>query len=378
MSRVVRTLARPVAVVAVLTCCAAVGAGASFGAGGTTAGIAFVKSVKSTSVWVSAPDGTGARKLGSASDPVLSPNGEMVAADAFGPKGSPLVVFTVAGGKLTVPAALDAKVSVTPLVWSPDSRYLAVAVIDSSTGPGPGDAALDVIDTTNGSISAHDGGVVMGASFEPGTSDTVVFGLSQSQLTSAPRNLYSMPADGSSGATQLTSDGHSINPVWGKRGIVYDKVTPRKNGPEYQLVLMNGSKRTQITHMKIPELLQGLVPLAVSADGTKLVAQYEGEDTSEGYTVNLITHTVTDLKVPKQENSASGISTGRHACARLLRRLRGPLDPRCDRDDAVRRRHADAADSRRRPAVVESVGPSFRDLVTASFRGKCVTTAFAR
>ena len=296
---------------AILTALVTCGALAAATASGTTAGsaeIAFVKSLKFTSVWVAAGDGSGARRLGAGTDPVLSPNGAMVAATAFGPKGSPLVIFKVAGGRIDVPASLDAKVSVTPLAWSPDSRYLAVAVIDSSTGPGPGDAALDVIDTTSGSISAHDGGDVSGASFEPGTSDTVVFGLSQSQLTTAPVNLYAMPADGSAAPTQLTTDGHSSSPVCGTRGIVFDRVTPRENGPEYQLVLLHGSKQTQITHMKIPELLQGLVPIAVSADGSKLVAEYEGEDTSEGYSVNLVTHKVTNLMIPKQEDSAFGIS----------------------------------------------------------------------
>ena len=281
---------------------------ASAGAGSTTAAIAFVKSVKSSDVWVAAANGAGARELGAANDPVISPNGRLVAASAYGANPSSLVIFKVAGGRAATPAAL-AKLAVMPLAWSPDSRYLAVAVLDTSTGTGPGKAALDVIDTTSATITAHDAGVVSGASFEPGRSGQVVFGLAQSQLASAAQNLYSMAADGSGAVSQLTHDGRSINPVCGARGIVFDRVTPRKNGPAYQLALLHGSQTTQITHMKIPELLQGLVPLAVSADGTKLAAEYEGEDTSEGYSVNIVTKTVTQLVVGKQENSAFGISS---------------------------------------------------------------------
>jgi Tol biopolymer transport system component len=279
-------------------------------ADGVTGRVAFVKSVQNTTVWIAAADGTGARQLGVADAPVLSPDGTLVAAQNFGPKGPSLIVFKVAGGRLTMSAAI-AKQSVSPLAWSPDSRYLAAAVQSTGQGFGPGSAALDVIDVTTGKITASAPGVISGASFEPGTSDQVVFGLARSLRYTAPTNLYSMPADGSAPPTQLTHDGRSTNPVWGPSGIIFDSVTPRgKNAaPLYQIVVLSGGKRTQITHMKVPQLEDGLMPIAVSADGTKLVAEYVGEDTSQGYTVDLATHKVVALTVPKQENSAYGISS---------------------------------------------------------------------
>ena len=282
-------------------------AASSFGAGAPTAGIAFVKSVTTTTVWVAAADGSGARELGAAADPLLSPDGQLVAATAIGRQGTALVIFKVGGGTLATPRSLT-NVALMPLAWSPDSRYLAVALFDTGTGTDQGNAALDVVDTKAGTVAASVPGIVSGASFAP-TGDRVVFGLSHSQLSNAPANLYSLSLRAAKPkAAALTHDGHSINPVWGRRGIVFDHVTPRKMGPAYQLVLMHGSHTTQITHMTLPALIQGLVPLAVSADGTKLAAEYEGEDTSEGYSVDLVTDQVTQLVVGTQENSAFGIS----------------------------------------------------------------------
>ena len=37
----------------------------------------------------------------------------------------------------------------------------------------------------------------------------------------------------------------------------------------------------KLTHVRVGPLVQGLVPLAFSADGARLLAEFEGEDTSE-------------------------------------------------------------------------------------------------
>jgi hypothetical protein len=59
-----------------------------------------------------------------------------------------------------------------------------------------------------------------------------------------------------------------------------------RNRPELRAVRPDGTGRHRITHMRIPSLLSGLVPLDFSADGRRLVAEFEGQDTSVGFTVN--------------------------------------------------------------------------------------------
>ena len=49
----------------------------------------------------------------------------------------------------------------------------------------------------------------------------------------------------------------------------------------------SGAHLRQLTNMKISPLQSGLVPIAVSADGNRLLAEFEGEDTDFAYTVQL-------------------------------------------------------------------------------------------
>ncbi|HEV3054645.1 MAG TPA: hypothetical protein VGX45_08340, partial [Solirubrobacteraceae bacterium] len=64
----------------------------------------------------------------------------------------------------------------------------------------------------------------------------------------------------------------------------------------------------QITHTNPGLLVSGLAPIAVSADGTHLAADYGGQDTDSGYAVNLVTHKVTQLRAGQQNVTAWGIS----------------------------------------------------------------------
>jgi hypothetical protein len=137
-----------------------------------------------------------------------------------------------------------------------------------------------------------------------------VYGLSLSAKFGAPSNLYTSTPTGT-GTMQLTRDGVSAYPVWGKLGIVFDWISNRglQKAPAYQLYLLNGGHATQITHMRIAPLLDGLVPIQVSADGTRLAAEFEGEDTGNAYAVNLVTHKVRELLVKGQTVTCWGISS---------------------------------------------------------------------
>ncbi|MDQ6807283.1 MAG: hypothetical protein M3065_20535 [Actinomycetota bacterium] len=91
------------------------------------------------------------------------------------------------------------------------------------------------------------------------------------------------------GSPGITSDGRSADPVWGTRGAVFDHKRFRKgDAPIAQIWLMqaNGGGRRQITHKRVGLLVKGLVPITFSADGTRLAAEFEGQDTSFGYSVS--------------------------------------------------------------------------------------------
>lgn len=262
-------------------------------------------------VWVAQADGSGARRLGPGLDPLISPNGEAVAASLFGAtanseQGPALGIYaTGEPGRLNGEYLSLAAVTVTPLAWSPDSRYLAVAMQSTAvTNAGPL-SGLAVIDTSTHTLTTVAHGEIYGASFAPNASDSLVFARAPSLLLSAPVNLYTSMPDGS-GLKQLTRDGRSLFPVWGPRSIAYDRERLRKNdAPVFQIWLLpaGGGRSRRLTSLPARTLVSGLVPLAFSANGSRLVAQYEGQDTSEAWTVRVPsgrTHRITVRGAPVQ------------------------------------------------------------------------------
>lgn len=256
-------------------------------------------------VWLASANGAHPRRLVAGGIPSLAPDGKVVALSS-GPGTTALVLYTSAG-------AVDWKffnakqVSAGSLAWSPDSRYLAVGLTDVNDFKTVGKSGVAVIDTTTGTSTMLASGYPWGVSWSP-TGDTLVYGLASSQSANPSVNLYSDNPAGTK-RTQLTHDGHSGNPVWGKRGIAFDRIKNRpKWAPAYQIYLLRHGHFQQITHTKPGLLVSGLAPIAVSADGTRLAADYVGQDTDSGYTVNLVTHKVTQLRAGQQNVTAWGIS----------------------------------------------------------------------
>jgi hypothetical protein len=90
---------------------------------------------------------------------------------------------------------------------------------------------------------------------------------------------------------RLTSDHRSSDPLWGPEKIVFVKTIEagkRKYAPKNELYLMNpqGKGVKRLTKTKVPQLLQGLFPTEWSADGSRLLAEFEGQDTSYAVLVN--------------------------------------------------------------------------------------------
>jgi hypothetical protein len=289
---------------------AAVAAAPAGGAAVSGVAIAYLTGSATSlpSVWSADAGGGNARRLGPGDAPLLSPSGETVAASDFGSSGSALTLYPANGGAPTGYFNV-VHVSATALAWSPDSRYVAVA-LTGDNAPSLSGYGLAVIDTVTGTEQTIASGAIYGASFAPGSSDTLVYARASSLSATAGTNIYTVSADGT-GTKQITTDGRSADPVWGTRGIAFDHEHLRKGyAPLDQIWLMqaNGTGRKQITHTRVGLLVSGLAPLAFSADGTRLAAEFGGEDTSIGYSVSVLTGRATQLKVGNESVSAWGIS----------------------------------------------------------------------
>ena len=263
--------------------------------GAPPAGIAFVIGSGKTpdQVAVASAAGSEQRTLGPGDQPLLSPDGTRVAASLFGfgaERGPALALYGVtAGGSSTY---LDlAHETVQPLAFSHDSRYLAFAARSTSLKHTVRLSWLGVLDTQAGTIATIAHGSIGAASFSPDTRDLLTFSKSASEFGS-PTDLWLAQAAGT-GLRRLTSDGRSLNPVWGAKGIAYDRERLRRgDAPVFQVWLRGdpaGPARAavQLTSLRARPLVSGLVPIAFSADGTRLLAEFEGQDTSEAWAVSV-------------------------------------------------------------------------------------------
>ena len=187
----------------------------------------------------------------------------------------------------------------SPVAWSHDSRYLAI-VSEPSNPPAdpfaePG-ARLQVIDTLTGAIFTLAEGQIFGASFAPDSSDRLAFGLASSAAPSAPVNLYIanpngtpnvsvakpppneefVPLPGGGSAVRFTSDGRSLNPVWGsalhrlRPRAPATETSPRAMTSGWACPPIPGSRAASRTCPPASSS-SGLVPLAFSAAGERLL-----------------------------------------------------------------------------------------------------------
>jgi hypothetical protein len=269
----------------------------------------------SPKVWIAAANGSGAKLLGPGQQPLLAPNGESVAVALFGTVSGPqehgpaIGIYPSSGAAIADYLSLEAATA-TPLAFSPDSRYLAVYGQSNATVGIAAASSLDVIDTRSGTVATIAHGAIYGASFAPDGSDRLVYALAHSLSPTAKTNLYVAEADGA-GVHPITSDGRSLLPVWGPTFIAYDRERARRLSPEYQIWMatLTNPRVRELTHVRVGSLVQGLVPLAFSADGGRLLAEFEGEDTSEAYAVDVTTGRARGVGGGRQEVQAGGISS---------------------------------------------------------------------
>jgi hypothetical protein len=265
------------------------------------------------SVWVAAANGQERKELGPGVDPLLSPNGQFVASDIFsvGPNpeaGPSVAIYSTAGAPVAKYFSL-ATATAAPLAWSPDSRYLAVGLQSTALKDIAPRSSLVVIDTSTGAVHTITNGSIEGASFAPDGSDRIVYARALSLSVNAGVNLYISGPEGA-GITRLTNDGRSLNPIWGPRYIAYDRERPRSESPEFQIWLRSpaGGAAKKLTNVPVAQLLAGLAPIAFSADGSRLLAEFGGEDTSEAWTVRVPSGRAHRILVHGRTVMAAGIS----------------------------------------------------------------------
>lgn len=237
-------------------------------------------------VWVSGIDGSSPLDLGPASSALISPDGSKVAAISIQKgqtvKASTLSLYASSGGATTT--VVQSPQFMQLLGWSPGSNLILVAV-------GASPAQLRVIDVATSQSRTIATGVIDGASFAPGSSNQVVY--ARAAVNTTRVNLYTTSATGTN-TRQLTHNGLCEYPLWGPNGIVYSRETlrPKNPYPALQLWFMasNGSHSHELTDTPVAPKLEGLTPIAFSADGDHLLANFvgpQGSGQAEAYAVDL-------------------------------------------------------------------------------------------
>jgi Tol biopolymer transport system component len=242
------------------------------GAPAARATLVYVRHLDSArpEVWAARDGGGHRHELGSGSRPALSPDGTRVAWVSGDRRRAVWVADTDGSGRARrVVRARD----IGDIAFSPDGRLLAIAL----------PAHLTVYEAASRRRVASVRARVRGLAFSA-DSARVVYGALKGEDRSDLRVL-----DVATGATtRLTRDGRSSFPAWGADGtIVFDRITPRRlDAPVYQLWALDpaATEPRRITRMRVPRLLSGLVPVEVV--GSTVLAEFVGQDTDAGFTVD--------------------------------------------------------------------------------------------
>lgn len=250
--------------------------------------LAFVRKPLKPQVWVANNDGKQAHKLVAGSNPQVSPDGQIVALlhQGNGRKAQPELVLAPADGSAPPSTLVKGWRDPAVFAWSPDSKSV-VAVL----GPELGKQRLVLIDTVTGAQRTIAKGYFNGVSFDP-QGDYLVYGRAASERFPPRSDVYSYRID-IQRTDRLTRDHRSLSPLWDPREeIVFVKqlgAKKRRYGPKNELFKMNpaGGMVHRLTHSKVGPLAQGLYPTATSADGVRLLAQFEGQDLSYAVTVDV-------------------------------------------------------------------------------------------
>lgn len=268
--------------------------------------LAFVRKPLKPVVFAAADDGSRQRRIAPGTEPRVSPDGQTIAYlhTRGGTAYRPELMVVPADGSAPPRRLLADWSQADVFDWSSDSSTIAAV-----RGPEPGRKRLVLIDVSSGAQRTIARGYFAGVSFAPES------GQQGGQLVyaRAGRERFPLRADvfrldllppGSESAAfdalalrpelpdRITRDHRSLYPLWGPNGrIVYAKqlgAERRRYGPKNELFLMDpgGGRVRRLTHTRVDPLLLGLVPTDWSADGRRLLAEFQGQDTSYAVTVD--------------------------------------------------------------------------------------------
>lgn len=251
---------------------------------GAQATLTYVKGVAHPAVYVARDDGSGAHRLGRGSNPRVSPDGRWVVFLHEGPgHRQEMVAQAAAGG---APRTLMRGWRETSqFAFAPDSSTIAAL-----RGPEIGKRTLVVVDLAAGTQRRVATGYFSGFGFSPDGTE-LVYARAKKEAFPLGSDLFRAPVAGGA-AVRLTRDHRSQNPLWGPDGtIVFVKqmdAKKRRYGPKNDLFLMDSEGRhvRRLTHTKVGPLVLGLFPTEWSGDGTRLLCEFEGQDTTYAVAVD--------------------------------------------------------------------------------------------
>lgn len=247
--------------------------------------LVYVKNPMKPAVFAANENGGGAFKVGPGSNPKVSPDGDVIAyqRESSDGKRELRLAATVGGGSKAVLTGLQDSFYVT---FSPDSKLVAAL-----RGPEISKRKLVLIDVVSGTLLRTVAtGYFSGISFSPDGTE-LVYSKANSEKFPQKSDVFKAPVGGGN-PVRLTDDQISQDPLWGpNEKIVFVKLLgakQRKYGPKNELFLMNpeGKGVKRLTDTKVGPLLLGLFPTEWSADGKRLLAEFQGQDTSYAVVVN--------------------------------------------------------------------------------------------
>jgi hypothetical protein len=226
-------------------------------------------------VWVAEDDGAEAHRIGKGHSPQVSDDGRWV---TWLQPGTPHRLMMRLADRTRKARVVARSSLIGEWRFSPDSKSVGMVL----------GRRLFVYDIREREAERVASGNLRGFSFSP-DSKSVVFGTSgRNAAFDAPSDLFSFEiADRR--RTRITRDRRSLNPLWGEAGIIHDRMRARPgDSPSYNLfeIQPDGGSLRRITSLRIPPLISGLIPLELSANGARLLAQFVGQDTSVAFRVS--------------------------------------------------------------------------------------------